>query len=138
MDIFVFVLILHVLGATILVGGTVFSIFFLSKKSLPLDFIKQVLVFGEFMKYAALSQLITGSILFMHEPDKFRGNKFFWLKLALYVISGILAGKVMKGKAIEIQKGKKSSIKGIYKWFLFHLLILLAIVSIGVLLVESD
>lgn len=134
----ILILIFHIIGAGILVGGTVLSIYLLSRNKLSSSPLKYIASFGDVMKYAALSQLITGSLLFINEHDKFKSNKVFWVKIMLYVISGLLSGKIIKQKVDSLQSKHNPNGKQIYTLFYIELLILIAIISMGVFLAESD
>ena len=134
----IFILVAHVVGAGIIIGGIILSIFFLSTKKVTNTIISTVASFGEVMKYAALAQLITGSILYMNEPDKFRGNKFLWAKLILYVISGILGGAIIQKQMKKLQKEENPDARRLQKLFYVHLLVILFIVTNGVFLAESE
>lgn len=136
--IMILVLIAHVIGAGILIGGTIFSIYLISGKKVSHTALQYIHSFGNIMKYAALTQLITGVILFSAEADKFRGNKFFWIKMILYIISGILAGGITKKNIEKLQKQTNPNVSHTRKLMYSELLIILLIVSIGVFLVESD
>ena len=134
----ILVLIAHVLGAGILIGGTVFSMYLISSKQASSSVLKYIESFGEIMKFAALAQLITGVILVSAEFSKFKSNRLFWIKMILYVMSGILAGGITRKNVIELQKQANPNLAQLRKLMYVESLILILIVSIGVFLVESD
>ncbi len=134
----IFILVLHIIGAGIIIGGIILSIFLLSTKKVTNTIISTITSFGEIMKYAAIAQLVTGSILYMNEPDKFRGNKFLWAKLLLYVVSGILGGAIIQKQMKRLEKEENPDARRVQKLFYVHLVVILFIVTIGVFLAESE
>lgn len=136
--IMIVVLITHIIGAGIIIGGIVLTLVLLSSKKITSYTLSMLATFGEVIKYASMAQLVTGAILYLHETDKFRPNKFFWLKLVLYVISGILGGAIIQKQVKKLQNEDQPQTKNIHILFFVQLVIILLIVTIGVFLAESD
>jgi hypothetical protein len=65
---------------------------------------------------AAIAQLITGMLLFMGERKEFEGLWQFSLKLALYVLSGVLGGIILKRKSITYREGNEGHTTAL-KWY---------------------
>lgn len=131
-------LVLHVLGATVIVGASFGSLIIFAKKEIPRE---RLLLLGEIWKIAGPAiglQLITGIILAGLEWDSFSHNPLFWTKMALFVLSGVMGGKTLGEKMKKALASKSSTltIEGSKRLAWNSFIIYAAIVTIGVLLAE--
>lgn len=133
------VLILHVLGAGVLIGIVVFSVILNIQGILTPERMKIFQTIRNTGIYASAVQLITGIVLYFQEPEEFKESVFFWVKIGLFVLDGIIAVLVIDRKvknALASQTGKPKPISNMTIWTMVNLVILFAIVTLGVLLVE--
>lgn len=127
-----FVLILHILGAGVLVGVVFFSLVLVLKPSPDTTLLKLIRPFG---LYAAIWQLVTGVILAVPEWGKFGHSKIFWLKIGLFVVDGIIAERLINQKLRLAETGQTTPNLKLWSWL--SLLVIFTIVALGVILVES-
>ncbi len=132
-----FVLILHVIGASILLGTSIVSIVIVFTKTLTKDLLQFIKLVKALVPAAAIAQLITGMYLFMAERKEYEGLWQFSLKLALYFASGILGSIILQKKIRTYADGYAPHAKMIKLLMAIDLVILLAISTIGVWLVEK-
>lgn len=89
-------LVLHVLGASLVLGSVVFALFFLLRRPF-LDVSRQWMVFAWYVAEVAIgAQLVTGLYLFLSERSEFENNHLFWTKLTLYILAGAISGGYIK------------------------------------------
>lgn len=133
------VLILHVIGAIGIVGSSFVSLFVLSKSTIPRENLKLLERIWKLVGPSIGIQLLTGIYLASYEWDEFGRNPLFWTKIILFVLTGVIGGGVVQSrmKAGLAQTGDTVTLPGIGRWALASFLIFVAIVSIGVILVES-
>lgn len=131
-----FILILHVLGASILLGTSITAMYVVFVKTLTKDIMKFITLIKSLVPTAAIAQLITGMMLFMADKKEFESAWQFSLKLVLYIASGVLGGVILKKKSLTYTEGNSEHAADL-KWLVsIDLLLLLAISGIGVWLVE--
>ena len=133
------ILILHVLGASILFSTGVFSLLITTKGPVTKERLKTMAIFSRLAPMASLWQLATGIILYLYASSALNLDPIFWLKIALFVTSGFLAGNIIKKKKIALlkQKGEKVKVGNLPFLIILELLITIAIISIGVTLVVT-
>lgn len=100
-----FTVLLHILGAAVLVGVVFFSLTLSIEKPLTAERLRMIKYLRPFGMYAAIWQLITGVHLAQHDWDAFSRSPVFWSKIALFVIDGFLAERVIKRK-LELLEAK--------------------------------
>lgn len=135
----IILLILHVLGAAIIIGGVFASLLILVKDKISRDNLKFVHYLWRFLTPSIGLQLVTGFLLAAREWDEVGKSHLFWAKIILLVVDGFFGGKVL-GERIdrELSKNRKESkIPGAKRiiWFSFLLFVLIA--TLGVILAES-
>ncbi len=137
----IIVLILHVLGACVVVASAIFAVIITFRQPIKTDNITVFRFIGRFGLFASIWQFITGLILYVHEWHDFNAKPLFWVKIALYVLEGIMINSLITKR---IKKAAMASpgqplpvIKGLSATVLVWALMIVAIASIGVLLVES-
>src|SRR5512141_2720438 len=89
------VLIFHVLGATVIVGASIASLIVFAKPGIPRE---RLLFLGDIWKIAGPAigiQLLTGIILAGMEWNEFSHNPLFWIKMVLFVASGVTGGRIL-------------------------------------------
>ena len=134
------ILILHVLGAAFIVGAVLFSLILLLRK----PFLKANLGLEKFIGTFATTvvgvQLLTGLYLYFSEPENFKNNKLFWIKMALFILSGIVSGGAMKMKMKKIAmsaNGETVDVSSATTLAWVTLLIVLAMAILGVVIAEN-
>jgi|GEM_PF-4630324 len=132
-------LFLHVLGAGVIIGVSLIS-FFSVWRSLSAVMLDRLGYIGRFAMWASMWQLITGIALYSLEPEEFSSNRLFWIKMALYVLQGVLAGALLNRKAKEagqqLAQGQKPT-NSLAVILTFHALLIIAIVGAGVFMVSG-
>ncbi len=132
-------LILHILGAGVLIGVVVFSVLLNIQGALTSERLKIFQTIRNTGTYAAVVMVITGLVLYFQEPEEFKDNILFWVKIGLFVLDGIIAVLIIDRKvknAIADQTGKSKSTSNMTIWVLVNLVIIFTIVALGVLIVE--
>ena len=132
-------LILHILGAGVLIGVVVFSVILNIQGTLTSERLKIFQIIRNTGTYAAVVMVITGLVLYFQEPEEFKDNILFWVKIGLFVLDGIIAVLIIDRKvknAIADQTGKSKSTSNMTIWVLVNLVIIFTIVALGVLIVE--
>lgn len=132
-----FILVLHALGAMIIIGSSFVSILMLSGRRVPLPNLKLMdrlwLILGPVIGL----QILTGLYLMLDEWALYGHNYWLWLKIILLVADGLVSGVAIRRQLqLMLQRPTGSEIdpqplraRG---WLSF--MILLTIASIGVLL----
>lgn len=132
-------LFLHVLGAGVVVGIVVIS-FFSALRPLSATMLDRIGYIGKFGMWASAWQLATGIGLYALEPEEFSGSRLFWVKMALFVVEGVLAASLLARKAREagaqLAKGEKPT-NSLAVILTLHALLIVAIVGAGVFLVSG-
>ena len=132
-----FTLLLHVIGASILLGTSITAVYFVFVKTLTKDMMKFISMIKSLVPGAAIAQLITGLILFMGDRKEFEGVWQFSLKLALFIVSGVLGSVILRRKERTFREGNDGNTKILKILMVLDVSILLAISTIGVWLVEK-
>lgn len=129
------ILVLHVLGATIIIG-IAFVTFIIELKKFNSS---QILNLTELIwKIAGPTlgvQLLTGLYLASSEWDSIGKSLLFWIKMFLFFVVGSIVGIVNKRR---FERMKKNPDQGhSISWALIGLLAFLAVATLGVLIAES-
>src|SRR3990170_5958969 len=117
MDLHRIIIILHLLGAGILIGLVVITALLAFKKSFSLQtlaVLNQVKWLGPF--FSGL-QLVTGLFLYWEDRDELNDNPLFSTKIGLYVIEGTLAGLVIDRRVAQLMSStpaKKKQVAWLY------------------------
>ena len=132
-----FILVLHVIGASILLGTSITAVYFVFVHTLTRDMMKFITMVRSLVPTAVVAQLITGMLLFMGERKEFEGVWQFSLKLVLYLMSGVLGGIILKRKSLTYREGNEAHTKAL-KWLMvLDVVLLLGISGLGVWIVEK-
>ena len=126
------ILILHVLGAGVIIGIGFLALAIAFRKPLDPEKIARLQWVGSFGLGATVLQLITGLYLSWSDWDTLHNSKIFWTKMGLFVLQGAVAGGLIGRKVKEAGQGKGSPLTVL----LAHSLMILIIVSLGVMMVE--
>lgn len=130
------ILILHVLGAGLIIGIIFFSVILTFRPHLPPEKLSMLRWIGRFGMAASIWQLLTGIYLTSTEWSEFRDSRLFWVKMGLYVLEGIIAGLLIERRVKHASQ--ENTGRGFGLTFLLWSVIILGIVIIGVLLVEGQ
>ncbi len=132
MSLHLIILILHVLGAG-LVLGVVFLSVFLTLKPLNPEKLGHLGFIGRFGMWGSIWQLLTGLILTANDWEELGEKPIFWVKMGLYVVEGTLASMVIDRQAKRAVGGQPA--KGLGTTLLLQAVLIIGIIALGVLLV---
>lgn len=128
-------LVIHVLGAS-LVFGVIFVSVIIELKKINSD---QMLLLTELIwKIANIGlglQLLTGGYLLGTEWKEFITNPYFWIKMVLFVIGGVVVGSMNKRKYLQLKTGESEERENI-KGALLGLVLFILIITCGVIIAE--
>ncbi|MBI3572862.1 MAG: hypothetical protein HY092_01540 [Candidatus Kerfeldbacteria bacterium] len=128
------ILILHVLGASIVIASAFYSVVLTIKQPISPEKLGHLRFIGRFGMGASIWQFFTGLYLAAHEWSEFKTSKLFWIKMALYVLEGILASTLIGRKMKQAASGQSKSLT---VTMLTWAVMIVLIAAIGVLLVED-
>lgn len=126
------VLILHVLGAGVIIGIGVLALAIAKKKTLSPEEITRLQWVGKFGLPASIVQLVTGLYLASADWGTLHSSKIFWTKMIVFVLQGVIAGRFIAKKVKAAGEGKG----GLFAILLLHSLMILTIVALGVMIIE--
>lgn len=130
-------LILHIIGAGVLVGMIAVALMIIFSKTVIVDRWKLFGMFGRLGMIAAGWQLLTGIGLYLLEPDNFKSSTLFWVKIGLFVLDGIIATQIVDRRVRSVSTNKESASAGILSTaYLANFLIISAIITLGVLIAD--
>lgn len=136
MNIHTLILILHVLGAGVIIGIVFFSLVVSYRpRSWSAAALDRLHFVGKFGMWASAWMFVTGLILAFQDWEVLRTNWIFWGKMAAYVVEGIFAGALLT--RIVMQARVELRPRGLGTIMLTHALLILLIISLGVMLVEQ-
>ncbi len=130
------ILILHVLGATILVGTAFISLIIQFKFNRTNE---QINILGFIWKVTGpilLIQILTGLYLAFSEWENFGSNPLFWIKMFLIFIVGLTVGIVSNREFKMMKSNNIKDLKSLRIAFI-GFLTFATIASIGVILAET-
>jgi len=133
------ILTIHVIGGAIIVGSSFVSLLILINNRIPLENLKLDERISKLVGPVLGIQLLTGLYLGISEWDEHGKNPLFWIKLILFIITGIIA-KVVTEKRVEsaLKKGDVyASMPEVKNWAWISFLLLALITILGVVLAES-
>lgn len=137
----IILLTLHVIGAGILIGIITIAIALSFTKEISTERAKIYQLFGKIGFIAGMLLLATGIGLYLQEPDEFNESTFFWIKIGLFIVDGIIATQIVDRKvkeAVDRKNGQLIVQNKVTRWFWANLVILVSIITIGVFLVEGN
>lgn len=136
------IMILHVLGASVVVGVVVLALASVVKPPVTAQAMDRLHFVSRFGMGASIWQFLTGVILAYQDWGEFKGNGIFWTKMALYVIEGTLAstllGRLSKRTALQTVNGQTTSGGPLRTTLAVHALLIVAIAVLGVVLVSGN
>ncbi len=135
MDFHIILLTLHVIGAGLILGVVLLSLFAAFRKTWSPERIATLHFIGSFGKWASVWQLLTGIGLASGEWDELGSSPIFWTKMVLYVLEGALAGMLIERRAKQLEVGAETS--GFMTILLVHAILIIGIVVLGVFLVAG-
>lgn len=129
-----FTVLLHILGAAVLIGVVFFSLTLSIEKPLTTERLRMIKYLRPFGMYAAIWELITGIHLASADWDAFNHNPIFWSKMVLFLVDGVLAERIIKRK-IELLEAKAAgevAVKhDLLLWTWISVLVILTVVILG-------
>lgn len=136
MSFHIILLILHVLGAGVVIGIVFFSLVLaMHPRDWSAAALDRLHFVGRFGMWASAWMLVTGLILAFQDWDTLRVSRVFWGKMVAYAVEGIFAGTLIT----RLVRQAKAELRprNLGTMMLIHALLILLIVSLGVLLVEQ-
>ena len=133
-----FVLLLHLLGAGVLIGVAVFSVLLSVAKPVDqarLQSLKLIRLSGT---YAVGLLVITGVYLAWQHFGGWPTHVRFWVKMGLIVVDGFLAQFVIRQKVNQAISGDGSSTTALPLWTVVSALVIILIVTLGFLTTSSS
>ena len=121
-------LILHIVGAGVIIGVVVFSVLLNIKEGVSQERLKIFQMMRLTGTIAAGWLLATGLVLYFQEAEELKGNILFWIKMGLFVLDGIIAVLIID------QKIKKAPVPNLTVWAVINAIVLFAIVVLGKLI----
>lgn len=132
------VLILHIIGAGVFVGGITVAAYVTFRSPLDSARIQVLRSLQIIIPFATYTQLVSGTYLLLTNLDHFFYNELFWLKMALYAADGLLATFILKERVDKDLGQAEGEIKNnLRNFYLLELLIALLIISFAVTIGES-
>lgn len=136
MNVHTLVLILHVVGAGVVIGIVFFSLVVaLRPRAWSATALDRLHFVGKSGIWASLWMLVTGLVLAVQDWGTLRASWVFWGKMATYIAEGAFAGLLITRTVIQARAEKRP--RGLGTIMLIHSLLILLIVSLGVMLVEQ-
>lgn len=131
----ILLLVLHILGAGLLIGVVFLSLFLSVKPTWTPEKLSHLKFVGQFGMWASIWLFVTGVILAASEWHEFQSNKLFWAKMALYVLEGTLASQLIGKKARLAASGQPS---GLSLVLVLQTLLVVGIIALAVVMVEAN
>lgn len=132
-----FALLLHILGACVVVGVVFFSLVFSVSKPLDDVKLKAIALIRKYGVWAMGVVTITGIYMATSEWDEFGKSYLFWAKIALIVIDYFVAVRLINAKVAKALSGDSQATSGLSAISWTSALIFLIIVTLGFLLANS-
>lgn len=132
-----FILVLHALGAMVIVGSSFVSVLMLSGRRTPLANLKLMDRIWMILGPVIGLQILTGLYLMINEWDEFGHNYWLWLKIILLVADGLVSGVAIRRQLqTMLSRPSESEIdpQPLRARGRLSFMILLTIATIGVLL----
>ncbi|HLC38728.1 MAG TPA: hypothetical protein VJJ80_01185 [Patescibacteria group bacterium] len=121
-------LILHIVGAGVIIGVVVFSVLLNIKEGVSQERLKIFQMMRLTGTIAAGWLLATGLVLYFQEAEELKGNILFWIKMGLFVLDGIIAVLIIDRKI------KKVPTPNLTVLTIINAIVLFAIVVLGKLI----
>ena len=131
-------LVLHIIGAGVMIGMITVALVISFSKTEIVGRWKLFGFFGKLGMIAAIWQLATGVGLYLLEPEQFKNNPLFWVKIGLFMLDGIIATQIVDRRVMLItaKNEEKTPARVLSGAFLANFLILTLIITIGVFIAD--
>ncbi len=130
------ILILHVIGATIIIGVSFVTLVIEIKKYHSSETLQLLELIWKITGAAFGVQLLTGLYLAGSEWDKIGKIHYFWIKMFLFFVVGSVVG-VINRRQFEQMKKSKGTYTRSTNWAWIGFLTFVTIAAFGVLIAES-
>jgi len=131
------VLVLHILGAGVLVGVVVFSFVLAVVPPLTVEKVNLIDRLTPFGKFGSAWQLLTGLYLAGHSWSDIKSLTIFWLKIGLFVAAGLIIEFLVRRQAhLALEENNPKAAKLLLAGSILLVVVIILIVTIGVILVE--
>lgn len=136
----ILILVIHVLGAAIVIGSIFVSVLILFMEPIPRPNLELIARMWTIVSKVIGIQILTGIYLAGIEWDSFRHNPFLWIKLVLLTIDGVVGGRAVGPLVKQALATDKPlvSLPGARPRAVIALLIFLLMATLGVLMVEGQ
>lgn len=131
------ILLLHILGAGVVIGVVFFSLVLAFKKPLDTNRLSALKLVRGYGTTGVGWMFITGVILvYLENQDgnHLLSSRVFWMKMALIIADGILVYAVINRKISQLESGSTAATPGLKTATFVSALLFLGIVTLGFLL----
>lgn len=128
------VIIFHLLGAGTLIGLVVVTALLAFKKSFSLQTLAVLNQIKWLGPVVSGTMLLSGFYLYWEDRDELNDNPLFWVKIALYIIEGSLAGLVIDQRVGQLMSSTPAKKKQVAWLYGIHAAMIIAISVIGKIL----
>ena len=90
------ILILHILGACLIIGGIFSVLLLLQAKTVSKELMAKIMFLGQISGKIMGVQLLTGIYLIASEPDEMAQNPYIGVKFVLFILAGLLIIPALK------------------------------------------
>jgi hypothetical protein len=104
-----FLVIVHILGATLLMGAIFVAMVSLTRKDLTPRDLSLIARTGRVTEIVSGIQLLTGVVMLWDKWDHVAHHPLIWIKLFLYVAVSALAGLILKNRSKKLMGETKIS-----------------------------
>lgn len=135
------IMILHVLGAGLLLGIVILSVLAVIKPPVTKQAMDRLHFISRYGVWGSAWQFLTGVVLYYQDRAELNHQPIFWVKLGLYVIEGILASTLLqrqsKAMAQATASGQTAPGNNFRLTLWIHAGLIIAIAVLGVWLVSG-
>ncbi|MCH7493034.1 hypothetical protein IID19_05655 [Patescibacteria group bacterium] len=89
------ILILHITGASLLIGVAIIATASVVKPPQTVKFINWLYKTGKFGLWISFWELLTGTILFFQRSSQLAGDHLFWVRTGFYYITGSVLASIV-------------------------------------------
>ena len=133
-----FILLLHLLGAGVLIGVALFSIALTVSQPLDQSRLLTIVLIRRFGTYSVGLLIITGIYLAWQHFGGWPTSVRFWTKMGLIVLDGVLAQVVIKQKIARAISGDNTAASSLPLWTSISALVILLIFTLGFLTTSGN
>lgn len=125
---------LHLLGAGVMIGIIFFSLVLSIKKPLEVEDFRRLNFIRHFGIFVVFFMLITGLHLVQNDFDYYKANSIFWTKMGLIIVDGLIAERIIKAKMELVMKSgivDDNTRRTLPIWAWISTLVIFSVVTLG-------